>query len=284
MTQHVTLCDWFLLFTMVRSILSTLLIHHRLPACFFLRLSSGPLCTRKAIYLSTTLECPAILTVVNVCVRALLQLKIPLFSGKYLGCGTAVCVCFFKQSVTLFFQSDCSIFAFLPDMYNLANIQQRVSANDSCHCKWPSLLLNLLQQSPFAVHCAMPTYMAPSAHARQTLDSVLRAFSCLGTFLQNTGQENRTPCALQEGRAMVSVWFTSPESPLTTRTADVTVPARTAARVFTLIDKQGGTGKQNRHNPIAVPPGAFLLKTHRSEVLPEARRKAGATAGILASV
>lgn len=134
----------------------------------------------------------------------------------------------------------------------------------------------------------MSTYTAPSVHARQTLDSVLRAFSCLVTFLQNTGQENRTPCALQEERAMVSVWFTSPESPLTIHTADVTVLARTAARVFTLIDKQGGTGKQNRHNPIAVAPGAFLLravlKTHRSEVLPEARRKAGATAGILASV
>lgn len=66
MAQHVTLCDrLLLLFTMVRSILSTLLTHHRLTACFFLQLSSGPLCARKAIYLSATLECPAILTVVN---------------------------------------------------------------------------------------------------------------------------------------------------------------------------------------------------------------------------
>lgn len=87
---------------------------------------------------------------------------------------------------------------------------------------------------------------------------------------------------------MVSVWFTSPESHLTTHTADATVLARTAARVFTLINKQSGKEKQNRHDPIAVAPGAFLLravlKTHRSEVLPEARRKAGATASILASV
>lgn len=91
MAQHVTLCArLLLLFTTVRSILSTLWIHHRLPAYFLLQLSSGPLCARKAIYLSTTLECLAIPTVVNVCVRALLQLQIPRFSGKYLGCGAAV--------------------------------------------------------------------------------------------------------------------------------------------------------------------------------------------------
>ena len=86
---------------------------------------------------------------------------------------------------------------------------------------------------------------------------------------------------------MGSVWFTSPESPLTTRTADVTVLARTAARVFTLIHKQGGIEKQNRHDPIAVAPAAFLLRdvlSTQERSLPEARRKAGATAGILASV
>lgn len=76
---------------MVRSILSTLLIHHRLPAYFFLQLSSDPLCARKAIYLSTTLEWLASLTAVNVCVQTLLQLEIPLSSDKYVGCGTSVC-------------------------------------------------------------------------------------------------------------------------------------------------------------------------------------------------
>lgn len=86
---------------------------------------------------------------------------------------------------------------------------------------------------------------------------------------------------------MVSVWFTSPESPLTTRTADITVLACTVAHVFTLIDKQGGTGKQNRHDPIRVAPGAFLLRdvlSTQERSFTRGKKKAGATAGILASV